>query len=206
MSPSRSHLSRNQKLTLSIAVVGILVTLVSAFIVGHDWFSTKSPNLLEKPIIAQISAKSIAGGELLKSNGSLTICRNQIQFFNSSNTPTSVISISMDIYIDGEKLNFHESDQPLVAQVNNTAVVVSVWGQNPPDITEYVNAKSFDDAISLLGERLPVQVKEHTTANIFVDIIVDGGSIKPQNISSNYTIEFPDIDPIVFPQIDCLGL
>jgi len=112
----------------------------------------------------------------------------------------------MDIYFNEEKRRFHEDNQPLVVQVNDTAVVVTVWGQNPPDIKEYLGAKSFDDDVSLLGDRLPVEVKVHSVTNIFIDIIADKGSIKPGNISGIFTIEFPDINPVTFPQTVCLGL
>jgi hypothetical protein len=39
MSSRRSSLSRNQKLTLLIALLVVIVSLIAAFVSGHDWFS-----------------------------------------------------------------------------------------------------------------------------------------------------------------------
>jgi len=43
MSRRRSNLSRNQMLTLIIAVVAIIATIIVAFISGHDWFQDSTP-------------------------------------------------------------------------------------------------------------------------------------------------------------------
>jgi hypothetical protein len=42
MSPRRSSLSLNQKLTLLIALLAIITTMIAAFISGHDWFPSAS--------------------------------------------------------------------------------------------------------------------------------------------------------------------
>lgn len=42
MSPRRSSLSLNQKLTLLLVFLGIVASIVVAFISGHDWFAKES--------------------------------------------------------------------------------------------------------------------------------------------------------------------
>lgn len=45
MTPRRSNLSPNQKLTLLLAILTILVAIIAAFVSGHDWF----PNTPSSP-------------------------------------------------------------------------------------------------------------------------------------------------------------
>jgi formylglycine-generating enzyme required for sulfatase activity len=55
MSPRKSSLSLNQKITISIAVLAIVVTIFTAFISGHDWF--QSP---PQTIVTLTSQSSVA--------------------------------------------------------------------------------------------------------------------------------------------------
>lgn len=67
MSPRRSSLSRNQKLTLIIAVLAIIVTIVSAFVSGHDWFGlTRRTQIAESRgrVIDIISQEPISGAKV----------------------------------------------------------------------------------------------------------------------------------------------
>jgi hypothetical protein len=201
MPSRRSSLSLNQRLTLIIAVLALVATIIVAFISGHDWFPSN-----EKPTIIQVSAKSISGGDLPKSRDRSIICRDQLQFFNSSNIPTSLISMSMDLHVDGELMEFHVSEESLIVQNNHNTVVVTVWGSNPPDFMQYINATSFNEAISLLGERLPIPVKEHSITEVFVDILVQYDGLKPYEVIASYILEFPDIDAVSLPRTDCIGV
>jgi hypothetical protein len=46
MSPRRSNLSLNQKITISLAFLAILASILAAFISGHDWFPDKTSSEL----------------------------------------------------------------------------------------------------------------------------------------------------------------
>jgi hypothetical protein len=56
MSPRRSNLSLNQKIIISLAILGIIATIFAAFVSGHDWFS---PSLPTPTVILSSPSKNI---------------------------------------------------------------------------------------------------------------------------------------------------
>ncbi len=94
MSPQRSKLSLNQKLTLLIALLAVIATIAAAFIGGHDWFSVKTS-------VSESASAKLHLKPNLWSGQNQTISGSSNAWFSEKAVPNGFYSI--DFWLDDQK-------------------------------------------------------------------------------------------------------
>ncbi len=134
----------------------------------------------------------------------LVVCRYKIRIANIGSLATSLLSVDAKVHLDDNVTDVQTSGSSLSWGENGQAILVSVWGENPPFTDSYLSINSAEEAGRFEGSRLPYRIVEHSTVNFFIDVVVDREKNRPQAITLDPLFVFSDIEPVGIDPIQCL--
>lgn len=155
-------------------IVGLAAITAVVLSVMSIRASDRANQIAERAILPQIK---IVGQRLSAQaiNDTLRIYtfRNTITLFNGGEA-TSLVQVSgyiltpewpsLEVSTTGRTHYYRDV-------IPNVDILLNVWSK-PPDMVEYLTAKSVQQAMSVNGDRLPIQVPSHTTTEVVVDVTV----------------------------------
>jgi hypothetical protein len=130
------------------------------------------------------------------------ICRDTVEFANTSDVPTSLVAVGTELQIDNTVVQFQPGDNLMTWSNSQASVDVTEW-KTGPATKKYSNARGLDQFAGAQGEPLPVLIAARSTGSVDVDFAVLGTSAEPQRISAIHILRFPDIEDVKTEMVQC---
>ncbi len=130
------------------------------------------------------------------------ICRDTVEFANTTDIPTSLVSIGTDLHIDNITVEFKPADSLATWSNSQYSVDVAVWKVGP-ETKKYSNFRGLDQFSGVQGTPLPVLIAARSTGSAVVDIAIAGASAEPTKITAVHILRFPDIADVRTASVEC---
>ncbi|MGC9349603.1 MAG: hypothetical protein ACP5JG_15810 [Anaerolineae bacterium] len=137
-------------------------------------------------------------------DGDLFVCRSHITLSNIGGPPDTVEFVTVTVgLVSDRQVRLRTPGTEAVWRDDEVTLIAKVWHTTPPPLSSYEQIDALEVVERFGGQSLPTQIDEHSSLEIFVDLVGAYPEATPERLSLGYVFEFSRIRPVSVDTAQC---